>query len=650
MTSPKEVTYSSDAPVSVVSSNQRFEIGNGVLSLSWKIAGRSFVPDTFSNRISGTANSLGQQAFWIDLDGKTIRASDMTIVQGPKVETLEPDPHAIQAAARHPGKQVVITLQDATGNLHAVWRVIGRDGTNYLRQELMLQAAKTAVPLRRIVLLKLPLRFPYADGSVQGSPIVAGNVFCGLEHPMADNEVVDSAAQCSLERTVDLEPGQIADVSAVIGIARPGQLRRDFLAYIESERARPYQPFLHYNSWYDLGYFTPFNQSDAVGAINAFGTELVQKRDVKLDSFLFDDGWDNHHSLWDFNDGFPNGFTPLKEAAARYGAAPGVWLSPWGGYDGPRKQRLEYGRAHGFETDENGFALSGPKYYARFRQVCFDFVNKYGVNQFKFDGTGSATVHYPGSHFGSDFDAMIQLIGDLKSLKPDLYVNLTTGTWPSPFWLRYADSIWRGGDDHSFAGVGSYRQRWITYRDGDTYRGIVQAGPLYPINSLMLHGIIYARFADHLKTDPDNDFADEVHSYFGSGTQLQEMYITPSLLTQQNWDTLAEAAKWSRANADTLVDSHWIGGNPWMGEVYGWASWSPRKGILVLRNPSDQASHITLDIQKAFELPIDAPGQYRCASPWIADRKIPPIILKAGEPYTFDLAPFEVLTLDAIPN
>ena len=32
-------------------------------------------------------------------------------------------------------------------------------------------------------------------------------------------------------------------------------------------------------------------------------------------------------------------------------------------------------------------------------------------------------------------------------------------------------------------------------------------------------------------TDPGNDFPNEVRSYFGTGTQLQEMYITPSLLT-----------------------------------------------------------------------------------------------------------------------
>ena len=114
-------------------------------------------------------------------------------------------------------------------------------------------------------------------------------------------------------------------------------------------------------------------------------------------------------------------------------------------------------------------------------------IHKYGVNQFKFDGTGNAGTVFPGSPFDSDFAAAIHLIGELRAAGPDLFINLTTGTWPSPFWLLYADSIWRGGDDTvSTAGVGIYRERWITYRDAETYRGIVQRGPLYPLNSLML--------------------------------------------------------------------------------------------------------------------------------------------------------------------
>ena len=172
----------------------------------------------------------------------------------------------------------------------------------------------------------------------------------------------------------------------------------------------------------------------------------------------------------------------------------------------PKEERIKFGRANGYEIVADGYALSGPRYYAAFRDVCLEMVQKYGVNQFKFDGTGNVNSVVPGSSFDSDFSAAIHLIGELRAAKPDVFINLTTGTWPSPFWTMYADSIWRGGDDDATAGVGSYRERWITYRDADTYQRIVQMGPLYPLNSLMLHGIIYAQHHRDLDKDPGADF------------------------------------------------------------------------------------------------------------------------------------------------
>jgi hypothetical protein len=131
------------------------------------------------------------------------------------------------------------------------------------------------------------------------------------------------------------------------------------------------------------------------------------------------------------------------------------------------------------------------------------------------------------------------------------------------------------------------------------------------------------------------------------------MYITPSLLTQTNWDTLAEAARWSRAHASTLKDVHWIGGDPDKLQVYGWAAWSPHEGILTLRNPSTTAQTFTLNLAQAFELPPSAPSTYALHSVWSAtpNRSSSRVEqAQAGKPLTLHLAPFEVLTLDAIPT
>ena len=603
-----------------------------------------------TDRLGGASVTVGDPFSILLTDGRIFSPRNLKLIGAVAEQAVVPRADSARAADRLAGRSVEAKFASQDGAVEVGWSLVLREGSQYVRQVVTVKAEAGDVAIGRVQLIDLQVPGAAVNGSVQGSPIVAGNWFAGVEDPLSKSKVTNGRATAWVERDLPLRAGQTMTYSSVMGVARAGQMRRDFLAYLELERAHPYRPFLHYNSWYDLGYFTPFDAVSATDRVQAFGRELTEKRGVKLDSFLFDDGWDNHASLWKFNDGFPEGFAPVKAAAEKFGADPGVWMSPWGGYSKPKQERIAFGKAAGYEIVGNGYALSGPTYYAAFRDVCLEMVRKYGVNQFKFDGTGNANSVFKGSNFDSDFAAAIHLISELRAEKPDLFINLTTGTWPSPFWLRYADSIWRGGQDDDVAGVGPYRERWITYRDADTYKGVVQSGPLYPLNSLMLHGIIYARFRKPLATDPGDDFRNEVRSYFGTGTQLQEMYVTPSLLTEKNWDDLAEAAKWSRANAQVLQDTHWVGGDPAWLEVYGWASWTPAKGILVLRNPGAETKTISLKLKDAFELPVGAAERYSARSPWREDVGKAVLDLNAAEMHEFRLAPFEVLTLEMTPR
>jgi hypothetical protein len=626
----------------------RYELSNRLISAAWSAEDGKLQDFVVTDKLHHKALAVRSPFALLFQEGTIADATHLRLVAEPRVRELSPVPSASRYADRLPGRQIDADFAGA-GGITLTWSLVLRDDSNYLRQIIRITAGSSALAITRVRLIDLSLDDAHVVGAVKGSPIVAGYLFLGLESPLADSKFIGRRALADLVRDLPLTAGQTVSYSSVIGVTRAGQMRRDFLRYLERERAHPYRTFLHYNSWYDLGYFTPFDEAGALDRIQSVGRELHEKRGVTLDSFLFDDGWDDHATLWRFNSGFPMGFTKLHAAAEADGAAPGVWLSPWGGYGKPKQERIEAGKAAGFEIVAGGFALSGPTYYARFRDVCLEMIQQYGVNQFKFDGTGNADSVVPGSRFDSDFAAAIHLIGELRAVKPDIYINLTTGTYPSPFWLMDADSIWRGGEDDSVAGVGPYRERWITYRDADTYDEIVTTGPLFPLNSLMLHGLIYAQHHQELKEDPGKDFRNEIRSYFGTGTQLQELYITPSLLSQANWDDLAEAALWSRSNADVLVDTHWVGGDPAWLEVYGWASWTPRKGIIVLRNPSDRAQRISLDLAKVFELPATAATQYAAKSPWKSDAGTAPIVLRAGTTHTFELAPFEVLTLDALP-
>jgi hypothetical protein len=624
---------------------------NRLITAEWQLS-NGHLAGLKVNRVTGKGASLQLNGpFTIEIEGAgALPASGLTIQESVRVEQLRANPVASRYSDRLPGIAVHFPLTDPAGRFQADWALVLREDSHYIRQVLTITATRQLLPLRGILMIDVHSTEISVAGTVKGSPLVTDEFFLGFESPLAESSVVGERGVSELHQGVPIDAEHSAQYSAVIGVAPAGQMRRAFLSYLECERAHPYRTFLHYNSWFDIGYFTPYSQQDALDRIDAIGTELNKKRDVTLDSFLFDDGWDDRNDLWKIRSDFKDGFEPLEQASAQYGAAPGIWLSPWGGYGKPKQERLAAARRDGYEIIDGGLALSGPKYYARFHHAASAMVIDYGVNQFKLDGTGNAGQVVKGSAFSSDFDAAIHLIQDLRLLKPDLFINLTTGTWPSPFWLLYVDSIWRGGDDTNFAGVGSDRERWITYRDGDTYDRVVKAGRLFPLNSLMLHGIVYAQKASHLSTDPGGDFRNEVRSYFGSGTQLQELYITPSLLTQADWDALAEAAKWSRRNQATLVDTHWVGGDPRWLEVYGWAAWTPSKAILTLRNPSSEAQEFTVDIGLAFELSADAPWRYSTHSPWQEDALQPAIELEAGHPHTFRLAPFQVLTLEAIPH
>lgn len=621
--------------------------GNSRVSLSWQpdghLSGMRFADHANGRTILITAPFALRLA-----DGTVLTPAQLSPTGEPKLRTIAADPAAARLAERRQRSEYTQHFNDPDGRFDIAWTLTQVADAPYLRAALTVTAVKADEAIPRIDLLQAEAPGAMVMGRVDGSPIVVGPDYLQFENPLSKSTTgVDRPTiRLWIERALPLEKGKAITYSAAIGSTPPGELRRGFQTYVEDQRAHPFRTFLHYNSWYDIGYFTPYTATEAVNRIDAFCRELKGKRGVTIDSFLFDDGWDDRSGDWRFSRDFPQGFRPLSAAAAKCGAAPGIWLSPWGGYGKPKAERIAAGGGR-YETADGGFALSGPRYYAQFHGVALDLL-KQGVNQFKFDGTGNANSVVPGSHFDSDFGAAIALIEDLREARPDLFVNLTTGTYPSPAWLRYADTIWRDGQDHDFAGVGNDRERWITYRDQQLYENIAIAGPLFPLNAVMLHGIIYAEHAKGLSTDPEHSFAHEVHSYFGTGTALQELYVTPQLLSSADWDVLAATARWARDNGPILKDSHWIGGDPGRLEAYGWAAWSPKKAIVTLRNPDSRPQSFLLDLPRALELPAGAPTAYAAKSLWSGGASVPATL--TAQPTVLTLAPFEVLTIELEPK
>lgn len=482
------------------------------------------------------------------------------------------------------------------------------------------------------------------------------------QEPQADESRL---AQGLWSRKTTLQPGEIWDVSSVLGIFAPGQQRRSFLAYMERERVMPYRPFIHYNSWYELN-INRNNDSDpakrmteeqCLAVLKDWKEQFYQKRGMSIDAFVWDDGWDEFNSLWDFHKMFPQGFKRIDAAAGRQKAGIGTWLGPVGGYGASKGKRLAYWNVKHPDNKIGNFQLSNKEYFDAFVGRCSQMVKDYNMKYFKFDGI-STHFHAKGPGNEEDAEGIIRVLNALRKKKGDLYINCTVGTWASPFWFRYADSVWRQENDFGTIGAGDNRDKWITYRDRLVHEVFVQGSPLMPINSMMTHGLMVTKFGPPacMPRDPEN-VKKELRCATACGTSLQELYVDRDLMNANGgvlWDELAKGIKWIRRNADVLDDVHWVGGNPWNketneGAVYGWAAWNKNKATLALRNSSDQEKSLTGTLRSILDIPANVKGSITFKDSYDDQRTLDGFSgssVDIDKEISFTLKPFEVLVYE----
>ncbi|CAK0897844.1 unnamed protein product [Prorocentrum cordatum] len=389
----------------------------------------------------------------------------------------------------------------------------------------------------------------HIPGTVQGLPIVFRRqlVFFGIEHPMSVVMLNASMGVVSMPLYGQQFGQEPMRVTAAFGAYRSAQLRRDFQEYIEESRAVAWRQWLHFNSWYTLKRPDPFEITTLRSGEDMNVTNVIQVARVYSDQLarsphhlgfrgvLLDDGWDDCRRLWKMHDGFPENLQQVTRGLEAMGLGGlGVWLSPWGGYGFPRELRLEYGYKEGLETNSRGFSLAGPKYSGRFFDICASFIRDHGVSFFKFDGIagGQVTSGAP-SEFAADVLGLLRLVQRLRSVRPDLFISLTVGTWPSPYFLHFADAVWRGAHDTARWGAGRGKHQWITYRDMIVHELVSLRSPLYPLSSLMLHGVVMGDsdpWCRNVSLEPGLpahlglwDFSCEVWSFFATGANIRRI-------------------------------------------------------------------------------------------------------------------------------
>ncbi len=508
-----------------------------------------------------------------------------------------------------------------------------------------------------------------------------GGGFTGLEYPtgtttfkiLKNNIFYINSFQYTGSK---IEQNFLKSNSVVTAITPQPYVKKWFYDYVKSIRVAPAKPYTLYNSWYDLRspafLHTKRNKIDSSGIMNEKNTlriirllrdNMIKKHGIHLDAFVLDDGWDIYESDWQLNPAqFPHGLKPISDTLAKTGTRLGIWFGPIGGYSFALK-RIKWMAAHGYEVTGHKFkygsamlCLAGKNYSKLFRKRVTGFTKNYHIGYFKWDGIQFACSEPDHGHPVGIYsrravmESVIDKCQAVRAIDSSVYINITSGTWLSPWWVQYANQIWMDAADYAFAGVPSLNRRdnAMTYRDYALYNDLKIRNLWFPVANLMTHGIIKGRLeAISKEGEPFDRFTNNAVLYFARGVTMWELYISPDILNDKEWRVLSQAIQWAYDNQNLMEQTFMQGGNPALGEPYAYLHFKNNKGLIAARNP--KIDNDTLRVSLKPEHGIDENATNLVIEQVFPYRKILPQIYSAGSIITIPLDGFETVIFHVYP-
>jgi hypothetical protein len=520
-------------------------------------------------------------------------------------------------------------------------------------------------------------RLGYPQGGVEGGGIgqpiflPARNHFFGLEYPQGHNDWTGVI-------TLSHYPGKavedgLGSKSAVWGVAPDGEVKREFLnTYVPSFAVHyPSEPFVSFNEAFNTGYST--NEAIAMQSIAALKRDLMEAG-VKVDSYSVTQ-WEDYASIWQPSpELYPCGFAPVQRAAERAGMGFGLWISLTGDV-----LDTHWGIAHGIgaaRADEvsGPYCMDDAGYQGALKASLRQYLVENHINFLWCDyNQFSCPAHgYPAGSavaLEAGVDGYINVLEFVHKTSPGTRIEITTGMWLSPWWLRYADWVWLGGSDIDYmtaSGVPSLeekvreepphdtkRQAEITYRDSVIWDDFHKQHDVFPTWGLKTHGFYNW---DMIGGAPDTQagiegnpvccdeplaqWADHVVTTLLRGISDWNLLLNLRFMTAEKWAYLVKALKWGRANWEVLSTTQMILGNPSKLEVYGYTHFHGDRGLILVRNPRDkeQSAEITLSSETGFwHMP---PTQLKAQQVYPCEQLVPRVY-GSGSRLTFELAPYE---------
>lgn len=524
--------------------------------------------------------------------------------------------------------------------------------------------------------------------------------FWGVEFPAARNTVEEGALRCGYQWGRELKAGEShTTYKAVVGVGDdPAFISDAFMDYIDAIRVRPLRLQVQYNSWFDFS--SGVSRERFAESVKTIHEELVEKRGCRpLNAYVIDDGWQKREQalpLWEVNEKFDPDFSASGKLVGDKQSTLGLWLSP-GCLFGAKKM-VPHLREAGFEALEMGMSMCGPKYMSELEQRVMQLVGQ-GVQYFKFDGSfghryirdfelnGRGCPAMPQLELDglkandpklnnpkynelktyymvAGTERLIEIFTKMAKKNPDIFIAITNGAYLSPWWLQHIDVVWmiNAGD----AAGGSGRTGELIYRDSVYYEIWKKENTQFPMSALFNHEPKKTKTGESADT-----FRDYLFMNLSRGTGFIELYVKTAVLSQSDWDVMAEGLKWSYDAFPAFRRVRMHGGNPrvpvkgefytvqkkqkgrmvekkmqvYTGEVYGYSAWSAGRGYISFHNPGDEAVEYSVTLDRAFGL-LPGSGPFKASSPLPGGFQGLEKTYKMGDTLTLTLKPKEIRLID----
>ena len=571
-----------------------------------------------------------------------LKSSDLTLAGDPVME----DTTAVINKQEKTGKKLSFKFKpvEFNGAQYSITEnVVIYNGDHYMRKFLEISVPeqdKLDAEIDYIDLESLDVTaskdqwtIPTDQGSIVGTPVAraiigqpfyADGMFFGCEFPAADTQIVTEQNKKigrpryytgkTMDRlAVDKQATRAEDGSihymtwpTVAGAATATDYRvvqADFFDYI-NDIAAPSEFRIQYNSWYD----DEKNISDKtiLSSFAEMDREFSNTELRPLDSYVVDDGWTDYKAnpgFWEFNNKFPNGFTPSSELVHNFGSNFGVWIGPRGGYgtNGDIAASLD---AQGLSVNAGGsIDVADRTYLKKYAELACKFQDDYGVNYWKWDGFADQAQynHYnnkgaddgvpmhtsqlPGAkteghmiggknqmyHCSDMWEAWIDLYESVranaeKNNIPNYWISSTTHTMPSPWLLQWVNSVWLQCQfDHARTAHGTtVHDGNLNARDAVYYSFVEKHQFQFPLDHIYNHDPVYGKSgtAMNATTATAEQFQNYLYSIAGRGTAFWELYYSDSILDEEKYEVNAEFLKWYEQNFHLLRHARMIGGWP----------------------------------------------------------------------------------------